>query len=305
MKNYASKQSLSNHTKRFHKNTDIVSGINQPIKPNKYNCRYCKSVYKHIQSRWKHEKNCKIIFEENERIKKELIKQKEQIKDLKQKLLNTKRIDNKTFKELNKLLMERSINVTNNSISITNNYQIVSFGEEDMVKSLTTDQKKQILDCRFNSLEKLVEITHCGDFNQFKNIIITNLKDNYAYKYDAEKGYFVTVQKNTLLDTLVTFRLGDIEAIYNELNEADLIDSKTKKVIQRFLDKMEDNSPIVEGDTKYENYKSYKIENIKILIYNNQADISKNIALLISEKCPHTEIQQELLENNFTQNEIP
>jgi hypothetical protein len=146
-------------------------------------------------------------------------------------------------------------------------------------------QKQQILNCRLNSLEKLVEITHCGEMNKFNNIIVTNLKDNYAYRYDAAKGYFVAVPKNSLLDNLVMLRVTDIEAIYDELKAANKIDAKTKMIIQNFLDKMEnEDTPVFENDTKYENYKSFKIDNIKILLYNNQDKVTKNIALLISDK---------------------
>ena len=79
-------------------------------------------------------------------------------------------------------------------------------------------------------------------------------------------------------------RLTDIEAIYDELKTANKIDDRTKKIIQNFLDKMENTeTPVIENETKYENYKSFKIDNIKILLYNNQDKITKNIALLISD----------------------
>ena len=56
-----------------------------------------------------------------------------------------------------------------------------------------------------------------------------------------------------------------------------------KQIIQKFLDKCESEDPFVdEHETKYQNYKSYKINNIKILLYNNQDKITKDIELLIS-----------------------
>jgi hypothetical protein len=95
--------------------------------------------------------------------------------------------------------MDRSnsnnITISNNVINNNNNYPILSLGNEELTNVLTIDQKKQIMNSRLGSLEKIVEITHCGELNQFKNIIITNLKDNYAYRYDDKVGYFVTVPK--------------------------------------------------------------------------------------------------------------
>ena len=91
--------------------------------------------------------------------------------------------------------------------------------------------------------------------------------------------------KNDLLDDLVINRLTDIEAIYDELKTANKIDVKTKKLIQDFLDKMENNeNPFFDNETKYDSFRSYKIDKIKILLYNNHDKITKDISLLISNK---------------------
>lgn len=118
------------------------------------------------------------------------------------------------------------------------------------------------------------------------NIIITNLKDNFVYKYDENKGYFVTTTKNEVFNDLVSYRITDIEEIYDELSSANKIDSKTKELIQKFLDRIQnENKPFTDEneDIKYLNYKSYKVNNIKILLYNNQDKITKDIALLFSD----------------------
>jgi len=210
----------------------------------------------------------------------------EEIIKLQKKLLSSKRLDNKTFKAVNKILMDRSNsnNITNSNNIINNNYPILSLGNEELTNVLTMDQKKQIMNSRLGSLEKIVEITHCGELNQFKNIIITNLKDNYAYRYDDKVGYFVTVPKTDLLEDVIMNRVMDIETIYDELQSANKINEKTKKLIQDFLDKMANNDePFFDNETKYENFKSYKTNNIKILLYNNQDRITKDIALLIKD----------------------
>ena len=85
------------------------------------------------------------------------------------------------------------------------------------------------------------------------------MKDNFAYKYDQTKGYFITVEKNELLDAVFTIRITDIEEIYDELKDANKIDRKTKYIIQTFLDKCNSDEPYVdENDVKYPNFKSYK-----------------------------------------------
>ena len=292
-KAYSSQSSLSNHVRIKHdirKHNTIKTHI----------CKYCNKEFGYQQSKWLHEKKCKIkqeqkVKEDAEAQNKIVLLQKElehknEIIRLQKKLLKSKRIDAKTFKEVNKILMNRSynnsINMTNsNNNSNNNTYQILSLGNEELSNVLTIEQKKQILNSRMMSLEKIVEITHCGHMNQFKNIIITNLKDKQAYRYDDSKGYILTVANNDLLDDLVINRLTDIEAIYDELKTANKIDVKTKKLIQDFLDKMENNeNPFFDNETKYDSFRSYKIDKIKILLYNNHDKITKDISLLISNK---------------------
>jgi hypothetical protein len=158
---------------------------------------------------------------------------------------------------------------------------IVKVGGENLIQALTDSEKTQILDSKYQSLEKMVELVHCGTRDDFKNIVITNLKDKFAYKYDSQKGFFVSIDKNVLLDELFLYRILDLEAIYNELSTANRIDKRTKKIIQDFLDKLDDKSVYVEESVKYADFKAYKQSMIKILLYNNQDKITKDIASLL------------------------
>ena len=293
---YLNYKSLWTHNKKFHNGIKIIKTINEDT--NEYICRLCNKIYKHSQSRNCHEKSCSGITQTSielevektklERIKIEqttLEKENENLK-LKIKLQNMKRLDNKTFKTVNKALMNRSQNNTmNNSNNTINNYnfpQIMNLGNENVVETLTLQEKKTILDRRLYSLETMVEMVHCGNNNLFKNIIITNLKDKFAYRYDEGKGYFITTTKKDVLDDLIANRMMDIEAIYDELSSANKIDGKTKKLIQEFLDKMENENTYVNDEIEYTSFKSYKMNNIKILLYNNQDKITKDIALLMN-----------------------
>ena len=57
--------------------------------------------------------------------------------------------------------------------------------------------------------------TNC--FSKFKNIIITNLKDEFAYKYDDSKGFFVTVKKNDVITNMIDYRIYNLNEMYDEL----------------------------------------------------------------------------------------
>jgi hypothetical protein len=301
-KSYSSSNSLWNHTKKIHinnqkssenipKNSDNILKSSE-LKIKQYNCRYCNLVYNNVKTRWSHEQKCKVTKTadkdlELEKIKLEKLKEENKLIKLKIKLQNIKRLDNKTFKAVNKYLMDRSYNNNvNSNNTINNNYQILSIGNEQLKDVLTLKDKKEIINFKLCALEKMVEIVHCGNYHKFKNIVITNLKDNFAYKYDENKGYFITTTKNEVFNDLVSYRITDIEEIYDELSSANKIDDKTKELIQNFLDKIQnEDQPFTDHneDVQYPNYKSYKINNIKILLYNNQDKITKDIALLFSD----------------------
>jgi hypothetical protein len=245
-----------------------------------------------------HKKKCNKIKQkaeelEIEKIKLEQLKEESKLLKLKIRLQNSKKIDARTFKSLNKMLIERSHkninsnnNNNNNTINNINNFNICGFGKEEIMEVLTMKDKKNILNQRYNCLNKLIEITNCGNYNNFKNIIITNLKDSYAYKYDEKLGYFVAGNKNEICSDLIDNRVMDIEAIYDQLATANKIDDRTKEIIQTFLDKIQNYDEKFnnrENNQVFPNYKDYKINQIKILLYNNQDKITKDISLVFSD----------------------
>ena len=300
IKTYSSNSSLANHNKKFH-STDLENNNNNSTecirRNNKYPCRYCEKSYSVSQSRWFHEKKCKIISkmkkEELEKIKQEKEAQykalTQKIIKLQNKLIKNNTLTTKSFTALNKLLMARSYtnqSHNTNSLNTVNNncLQICNVGKEDIMNVLTEQQKKQILNAKFGALDKLVEITHCGNYNKFKNVVITNLKDEYAYQYDSSKGFFVAVKKNDLVADIIEYRIYNINEIYDEMENGDKIDAKTKVVLQRFMDRCESDEPFEDTrGIKHMNYKEYKKDCIKILLYNNHERITKDIATLLQE----------------------
>ena len=305
-KKYSNYNSLWTHNKTFHNGIKIEKTVVEEkikvIDTTEYGCRVCNKTYKHKQTRCRHEKTCSGIKQTDKEIELEKCKtinldkeqETEKIKqktlELQIKLQGMKQLDNKTFKAVNKILMDRSThNTMNNTQNITNNNyhfpKIFSIGHENVVDTLSLYDKQHILNRKWCSLDEIVEMVHCGDHNMFKNIVITNLKDKFAYMYDDKKGYFITTTKTYVLDNLVNNRMMDIEAIYDELSTANKIDSKTKKMIQEFLDKMEEeDKPYTDiEDVEYPNFKSYKMHNIKILLYNNQDKMTQDIAFLIGD----------------------
>jgi len=310
-KNYSSYKSLWNHNKNIHNNVgkkevQIVQIVQENIKPSSKSltCDLCNKIFNCKSTKSMHKKKCKNIIKETNEINKikdetelakiqlQVKKEESKILQLQLKLQKSNKIDNITLKQLNKRLMQRNnliknstINIQNNNQQIiNNNFQLVSFGKEEIIETLSNYEKKMIMNAKYSSLDKLIEIVHCGKYNQFKNIIITNMKDNYMYKYDDKLGHFILSTKADILNSLIGYRLGDLEIIYNDLLEKNKLDNKTKDIIEKFINKINnDESKYTDYDGKeHENYKQYKINEIKILLFNNQDKITNDISLLLT-----------------------
>ena len=292
-KKYASASSLCNHKKLIHNKIKEVIEI---IK-----CNYCNKEFTRNYNKIRHVKICKNKeeFEKKENLEKLKLEIKlEELKLKNQKIENLQqslKMHPNTFKKLNKTLINRSLtnsnNInSNNTINIINNNvinnNIISLENERITNTLTLKDKRKIIKSGYCSLEKLVEITNCsGKYHQFKNIIITNMKDNYAYKYDDEKKFFVLCDKENVIEQLLLNRIFNLTEIYNELSTAQNISDGIKNVIKTFLNKLENNKKDFKfdnEDTIYKDYQTAYANKLKILIYNNVDKISYDLALFVN-----------------------
>jgi hypothetical protein len=295
-KKYKSYKSLWNHNKQFHNNNVIIGNqietnaetTGNQNKKSLLVCKICKKEFNHRNNRWRHEKSCKDTNKQNIEIQLQLSQKENEILKLKLKIEKSNKMHPKSFKKLNNMLINNALMNSNNinSNNSVNNYNILSLGNENIPEVLSLIDKKKIMNAKYLCLEKMVEIAHCGNYNQFKNIVITNLKDNIAYRFDQTKGYFLTTTKNDVLNDIINNRITDIEEIYDELSTTNKINEETKNLITKFLEKIqnEDAKFVDENENiTYDNYKSYKSDKIKILIYNNNQKISNELFGLSQE----------------------
>jgi hypothetical protein len=295
-KKYKSYKSLWNHNKQFHnahnpQSTQINSNNSSKITQTKkkiYSCSFCNKILSRIDNLKRHEKSCKDTNKQNIEIQLQLSQKENEILKLKLKIEKSNKMHPKSFKKLNNMLINNALMNSNNinSNNSVNNYNILSLGNENIPEVLSLIDKKKIMNAKYLCLEKMVEIAHCGNYNQFKNIVITNLKDNIAYRFDQTKGYFLTTTKNDVLNDIINNRITDIEEIYDELSTTNKINEETKNLITKFLEKIqnEDAKFVDENENiTYDNYKSYKSDKIKILIYNNNQKISNELFGLSQE----------------------
>jgi hypothetical protein len=284
-KNYKSKKSLYVHNRRYHTNTLEISSKSNPniiqissksnpniihINSNSdgYKCRFCNNRYKFIQGRWKHEKICKIRKEKdnNNNYKNKLKLKDAEIKKLKERLRDKMNKNCKIhYKTLQKINNQLNNNITkNNCVETINNihnrniinFNLVGFGKEELSDVLSNKEQLKILKKRFKSLPFMIDYVHFNkDYPQYQNFIITSIKNNIAYKYDEEKKQFIAGNKEKLLNELIDNRMFDIDTFYK--THIDKLNDKCKEVINRFLD-------------KYDNNKLDSLNNdINLVVYNN------------------------------------
>jgi len=265
-KEYSSQSSRSNHIKIYHsveidkkaasihqhKSSKISSSKKEEV--GDFKCKNCDKIYNHYQSKWRHEKDCKVkkieIDEKDFKIEK-LEKEMENLKNMLQKAL---KIHPKTLNKIN--------NQLNNNGTI-NNITIIQLGQENLSEILNTRQKKNILNRQAMSLNDLVDLVHVsGKYKEFQNVYITNLQSTFAYKFDEKANKFIAVNKNELLNDLVDSRMYDIEKFYEEICP-DLEPHKAEQ-IKRFIDRMGDEEDELKGIKK---------EEIKLILYNNKDKI--------------------------------
>ena len=243
-KKYSSYQSLWNHYKKFH----------QEIK-NDNTCKYCNKSFSQKSSLNRHYKNCNYKLNHNKKDA-ELIK--------KQIESNNNNIN--MIKEIMLKLMNDNCKVKPKTLTKINNNMIIQLGNETLCDLLTDDEKINILNNKYSCLDYLVKYIHFNDkYPQFKNILITNMKDDLAYRFDSKENKFIAIEKSTLIDNIISERMGDITLFYNEL--VGQLEPKTKKIIETIIDKMDNDKIFINNKKK----------DIKLIIYNNRDKVSKEI----------------------------
>ena len=294
-KNYASYKSLWNHTKKFHKvecNTNVINSNTNcntfviPCNTNviqnvykQYNCSYCNKIFKMRQYKWKHEQICKIKNNNHETNKlKEIEEQNKQlvetINELKLQvsmIIKEKgKIHHKTLQKINNQLNSNNNNINNNNINNGNiiNNTFVKFGDIDYDKILNTKQIKYILNKQYKCLEESIKLIHFNeDLPEYNNIFITNMKDDIAYVFDGSR--FISVRKNEMLNELIDTHVNEIN-LSLEKNKNTLNDKHVIR-LEKFLDMLNDDDTKFTDENNnrtYNSYKAYKINSIKLLIYN-------------------------------------
>jgi len=169
-------------------------------------------------------------------------------------------------KIINNTNNDKIINNTNNGKIINNTF--VKFGNMEYNKILNNNQIKRILNRQYSSLEESIKQIHFNeDLPEYNNVFITNMNNDIAYVFNGST--FISVRKNEMLNELIDTHIKEInlslEKNKNKLNEKYVIR------LEKFLDMLnDDDTKFTDHNNKrtYNSYKAYKINAIKLLIYN-------------------------------------
>jgi hypothetical protein len=185
--------------------------------------------------------------------------------------------------EINKLKEELAIikqeskesiqsNITNNInkgiINNNNTTNIIKFGSEDIMSILTKKQIAKILNSNYLALEESIKAVHFNDrLPEYKNIKITNLRSNTALVHNGTK--FNAVNQYKAVYELVDNHVCTITQLLEEsqVNISERTLGRLGDLIEKFND---DYKKFIDESSNriYKNYKDYKIDKVKTMIYN-------------------------------------
>jgi len=279
------KHKINNVSKNPSKLTQILSfpsfsSSNLSKTTSEHICNRCNKEFTRKDNLARHELTCnkqKINYiQENEILKEtlqkqseKLEKQSEEIKEVKSMLMD---LMNKNCKVHPKTLQKINKQLNNNGTIINNTF--VKFGNLSYDGLLTDKQQREILNKQYLSLEESIKQIHFNkDFPEYSNIYITNMKDDIAYVFNGEK--FISVRKNDMLTQLIDMHIDEINISF-EKNKGKIREKYVDK-LEKFISNLNNSyTKFVDESNQrtYPNYKAYKVNAIKLLIYN-ESDAKK------------------------------
>ncbi len=303
-KDYSSASSLCNHNKKFH--SDVVSknipdvsknipdvsknipdvSKNIPV-INKKTCKYCYREYSSPQNRWKHEQKCTIKKVNDNKVtilEKTVMELQKQIENI---IKEKGHVHHKTLQKINNQVSNiNNGNINNGNVNngtVINN-TFVKFGDVSYEKIFNEKELLSILNKQYMSLEEGITKTHFNEkLPEYSNVFITNLKDPLSYIFNGKA--FIIVKKHNMLDDLMNTHINEINLTYEKMKNK-IIPNHADR-IEKFLTKLNDNETKYidpDNDRVYSNYKAYKMDAIKLAIYNNsdkkKLEVLKNIKLI-------------------------
>uniref|UniRef100_A0A6C0EFD5 C2H2-type domain-containing protein n=1 Tax=viral metagenome TaxID=1070528 RepID=A0A6C0EFD5_9ZZZZ len=199
--NYASRQSLCNHSRKFHRNNipnniEIAQNcsLNAQNIQSKFNCKYCNKIFTKKYNLFRHYITCKNKINYDKKIEEENIQLKKENQKL-QKITNNNITNNNINNNDNRKI------INNNNINI--NFLIKKIGTENL-EDLTEEEIKQILLKNGEGITKFIELLNFNkELPQNHTFCTTNLKSKYLDVYNTDTNTIEKDRKKYFFDHLL------------------------------------------------------------------------------------------------------
>ena len=182
----------------------MADNISQMSAKKKYKCKYCEKKYKHRQSKFKHEKKCKVNKEDK-------------IKYLEEKVINMEKMIKKSNKN-------HIINITNNNIDNrkiqNNNLQINNFDKENL-NYISSNIALKVAKNFKGLLPNFIDLIHFNEKHpENHNIRIKDIKNGMAEIRDKNKWKYLSM--NDFLDEMRLSIYDKLETLKENICEEDI-----------------------------------------------------------------------------------
>jgi hypothetical protein len=258
------------------KKFNILSSFQDHILSNKgcekqlkkqYSCENCEKNFTTDKAKKYHMiVSCKNKIDINKLQEEEIKKMKERIEILektKRKPGRPKKIQNNIMNNSNNTNIGKQENTNIGTIN-NQNITIIDYGNED-ISMLTLEEKKAILNAKYDAIRKCAEIMHCNpNHPEMRNVLISNLRANIGQQY--KKGKFRIKSKDELLEDVIRDKANNVQDILEE----GLV-SISKIAYEKICNLLE----LINEDDKKQ-MSELKIE-LEHLLYEENRDINKSL----------------------------
>ncbi len=268
--------------------TDVKQACMKPPPQQKRNsdkmlsCPHCMELFSRSDALKRHvDSRCKVAQERNREMEHTIELQQQKIELLESQ---NKQIENIRSSVTNNITNHN--NMTNNTIINNVSYR-VQLGSETIADLLTDKEKKQVLSKLHGSLLYYIHKVHfSGEYPEYLNVALTNLRSKYAHKYSEIEQKFITDLADKIFSEMVDSRFSEICDFYDERKAK--LNPRADERLNNFIDGMKNNP---------EKYKK-AMDDVMLMAYNNREKVDMN-------NCVNKpELEEEMDEIDMVEDEV-
>lgn len=246
--------------------TDVKEACMKPppqqkkISDKMLSCPHCMEPFSRSDALKRHvDSRCKVAQERNREMEHTIALQQQKIELLESQ---NKQIENIRSSVTNNITNHN--NMTNNTIINNVSYR-VQLGSETIADLLTDKEKKQVLSKLHGSLLYYIHKVHfSGEYPEYLNVALTNLRSKYAHKYSEIEQKFITDLADKIFSEMVDSRFSEICDFYDERKAK--LNPRADERLNNFIDGMKNNP---------EKYKK-AMDDVMLMAYNNREKVDMN-----------------------------